>query len=248
MPLSGEGSSRTFRQNVTLAVLLASVAGAVNAVGFFVLGTHTSHMSGHVAELGEALGTGEFALAKTAVGWVLAFVGGAATASVMVELGRRRLRRGRYVAPLALEAVILVWVAAVAVKGSLSQRDALAALLAFAMGMQNALVTRISNAVIRTTHLTGVLTDIGIGLVSLISWFRLHREVLGEEGGFFASLRRAEPLRNLWLHFALLSSFVAGAAVGPVLLHAWDARALSLPVAGLLLLIALDLRTVRQPG
>lgn len=246
MPLSVEGPARTFRQNVTLAVLLASVAGAVNAVGFFVLGAHTSHMSGTMAALGESLGTGDLDFAKTATRWALAFVAGATAASLLVELGRR-LRRGRYVAPLALEAGILLWVAAEILGTPGRPQGPLVALLCFAMGMQNALVTRISNAVIRTTHLTGVLTDVGIGLISLLSWFRFHREhVASADGSILRALRQAEPLRNLWLHFALIASFVAGATLGPVLLHAWDGRALAAPVSVLVLLIVLDLRTARN--
>ena len=40
------------------------------------------------------------------------------------------------------------------------------------MGLQNALVTRVSGAVVRTTHMTGVLTDIGIELVRMRAWVR----------------------------------------------------------------------------
>ncbi|WP_316568022.1 DUF1275 family protein [Myxococcus sp. MxC21-1] len=40
------------------------------------------------------------------------------------------------------------------------------------MGLQNALVTRVSGAVVRTTHITGILTDIGIQVVRLGSWLR----------------------------------------------------------------------------
>lgn len=42
-------------------------------------------------------------------------------------------------------------------------------LLCFTMGLQNAIVTKLSNAVIRTTHLTGMVTDIGIALGRIVS-------------------------------------------------------------------------------
>jgi uncharacterized membrane protein YoaK (UPF0700 family) len=40
----------------------------------------------------------------------------------------------------------------------------IAGLLLFAMGAQNSLVTRVSQSVVRTTHLTGIFTDLGIEL------------------------------------------------------------------------------------
>ncbi|MFM7026415.1 MAG: YoaK family protein, partial [Limnohabitans sp.] len=43
-------------------------------------------------------------------------------------------------------------------------------LLCFIMGLQNAIVTKLSNAVIRTTHMTGIVTDLGIELGKLLYW------------------------------------------------------------------------------
>jgi uncharacterized membrane protein YoaK (UPF0700 family) len=45
-------------------------------------------------------------------------------------------------------------------------------LLCFIMGLQNAIVTKLSNAVIRTTHMTGIVTDLGIELGKLLYWNR----------------------------------------------------------------------------
>jgi uncharacterized membrane protein YoaK (UPF0700 family) len=43
-------------------------------------------------------------------------------------------------------------------------------LLCFIMGLQNAVISKLSNAEIRTTHITGVVTDIGIELGKLAYW------------------------------------------------------------------------------
>jgi uncharacterized membrane protein YoaK (UPF0700 family) len=43
-------------------------------------------------------------------------------------------------------------------------------LLCFIMGLQNALITKVSKAEIRTTHITGIVTDIGIELGKLVYW------------------------------------------------------------------------------
>jgi uncharacterized membrane protein YoaK (UPF0700 family) len=49
----------------------------------------------------------------------------------------------------------------------LAAPNVLAYLLLFAMGLQNSLVTSISNATVRTTHITGLFTDLGIELSQL---------------------------------------------------------------------------------
>jgi uncharacterized membrane protein YoaK (UPF0700 family) len=43
-------------------------------------------------------------------------------------------------------------------------------LLCFIMGLQNAIITKISNSRIRTTHVTGLVTDLGIELGKLFYW------------------------------------------------------------------------------
>ncbi len=80
----------------------------------------------------------------------------------MVEIYSRRRENLIYIIPTVTEAVIL---ATLAITGSFlieKNPDLIAFSLLFAMGMQNSLVTSISNAVVRTTHLTGLFTDMGI--------------------------------------------------------------------------------------
>ncbi len=247
MPLSRQGPHRSLRQNVALAVLLAGVAGAVNAAGFFVLGAHTSHMTGNVAQVGEALSTGRWDIARLAAAWICAFVLGAATAAALMEWVKHR-PRGRHVPALALEALILVSVTAFVVLHPDEARHhaALVGAMAFAMGMQNALVTRISGAVIRTTHLTGVLTDLGIDAVQAAQWLR-HRWRTQGGRGLFSALRQARSFEALWLHLALLGSFAVGATLGPLLLLWWGPGALAIPAISLTALIFLDLRPSRPP-
>src|SRR5688500_14814344 len=169
MPLSTDGAQRSFRQNVQLAVLLASVAGAVNAAGFFVLATHTSHMTGQVAALGEALATNATEAADTAAWLIVAFVLGAAAAAALLDVAAH-WQRGRHVLALALELAVLAAPAGRAARHAGESPPALTQALCFAMGLQNAMVTRISGAIVRTTHLTGVLTDFGIELVHAARW------------------------------------------------------------------------------
>ncbi|KAH1283736.1 hypothetical protein KXX11_003283 [Aspergillus fumigatus] len=78
-------------------------------------------------------------------------------------------------------------------------------LLAFIMGLQNALVTKISSATIRTTHMTGIVTDRGIELGKMLYW---NGRETGAQGGVYAN-----PVR-LKLFASLLGLFTVGGVVG----------------------------------
>lgn len=236
MPLHNEGLTRTFRQNVILAVTLASVAGAVNAAGFFVLGTHTSHMTGQVATVGEAMAGGRSDLALVAAGLLLAFVAGAATAAALLDLTVGR-PRGRYTPVLALEVAVLTTAALWASRGHGIRTPILGWALCFAMGLQNAMVTRISGAVVRTTHLTGVLTDFGMETTRLVKWLFKRPRHRGLRSLWHATRQEFE---RAWLHLALVGAFLAGATAGPVLLFYSNEAALALPCLVLMGLIVLD--------
>jgi uncharacterized membrane protein YoaK (UPF0700 family) len=114
--------------------------------------------------------------------------------------------------------------------------------LAYAMGLQNALVTRVSGAVVRTTHMTGVVTDIGIQLVKMMTWVREGARGHGL-GGLVWMLRRlptAEQFERTRLHMGLATAFLIGCTGGPVLFFYFGATAMVMPCAALLLLVALD--------
>ncbi|RKH19550.1 DUF1275 domain-containing protein [Corallococcus praedator] len=246
---SAQSSPETRRAYSRLALLLAAVAGAVNAVGFVALGAHSSHMSGHMATLGESL-----ALGHRDSGWLSAqlmasFVAGATCAAVLLDASRHR-KRGRHVSALLLEAVVLGGIG-VGMAGSVGVRAPVFLwALAFAMGLQNALVTRLSGAVVRTTHVTGLLTDIGIQLVQMMAWVR---DGLRGEGapGLWHRLRdlpSAVQFERTRLHVGLALAFLAGSTLGPFLFLRHGAVTLALPCAVLGVLAALDVRLSALPG
>jgi len=159
--------------NRRLGRSLAFVAGAVNAGGFFAVGEYTSHMSGVVSALADNLVLGKFTLLLAGVGSLLAFFFGAATSAILINWGRRRDAHSRYALPLLLEAALLLAFglmgARLAAHGHIA---ATVALLCFVMGLQNAIVSKASRSEIRTTHVTGLVTDIGIELGKLFYWNR----------------------------------------------------------------------------
>lgn len=163
---------RTRRTNLHLGVSLAFIAGAINAGGFLATERYTSHVTGLVSSMADDVALGEWALAATGVVALLAFLGGAALSAIQINWARRNGSRHVCALPLLTEAALLL---GFGVLGSLhhiigTQLLVTVGLLCFVMGLQNAMITKISHAEIRTTHLTGLVTDMGIELGKLLYW------------------------------------------------------------------------------
>jgi uncharacterized membrane protein YoaK (UPF0700 family) len=167
------GASRTTQADRHLGFVLAFVAGATNAGGFLAVHQYTSHMTGIVSAMADDIALGTYAVALTGAGALLSFLAGAACSAVLINHARRQRMHSEYALPLLLEAFLLL---CFGVLGAwLSKIHGLfvpvtVMLLCFIMGLQNALITKLSRAEIRTTHITGVVTDIGIELGKLFYW------------------------------------------------------------------------------
>ncbi|WP_028300567.1 YoaK family protein [Oceanospirillum beijerinckii] len=206
------------------AFLLALMAGTINAVGLLGFQHQSiSHLSGTVTLLGsdilhlspETLST-TLHLAGVVVSFMLgAMVSGFMMPHVSLKLGRH------YDALLIIEGLLLLGAIFLLEQGSLSGHY----LASAACGLQNAMVTRYSGAVIRTTHMTGIVTDLGI--------------MLG------AALRN-KPIdrRKLILLSLLLLDFTAGGIVGTWLYQNYQFMTLSVP-AVICFILALYYRLYR---
>jgi uncharacterized membrane protein YoaK (UPF0700 family) len=167
------GRDRNAVSNRRLGSTLAFIAGAINAGGFLAVQQYTSHMTGIVSSMADSLVLGQTDVVLYGLGGLVSFVVGAATSAVMVNFARRHRLQGEYAMPLLLEAVLLLCFGLLGAR--LSTIEGLfvpltVMLLCFIMGLQNAVISKLSNAEIRTTHMTGVITDIGIELGKLAYW------------------------------------------------------------------------------
>lgn len=248
MPFSTESSPSNRRAYSLLSLLLAGVAGAVNSTGFVALGLHTSHMSGNMAVLGESLAAGDSRMALLTGQLLLSFLAGAVAASALMDASRHR-QRGRHSAALLLEILTLGGIGAWLTSHPGTREPALMWGLAFAMGLQNALVTRVSGAVVRTTHITGVITDIGIQLVQMAAWVRDGARGQGPRGLLhrLRELPSAVQFERTRLHLGLAAAFLAGCTAGPALFLEYGPATLGLPCTVLMLLVVLDLSAAASP-
>lgn len=165
------GVSRTSESNLRLGVLLSFVAGATNAGGFLAVGLYTSHVTGLFSSIADNLILGNILLTLGAVTAVIAFLLGAMTTAMLINWGLRINLQSAYCLPLLLEAFMLLvfGVFGASIKAvSILLVPVTVVILCFIMGLQNALITKISKSEFRSTHLTGVVTDLGIELGKLV--------------------------------------------------------------------------------
>lgn len=221
------GSKRTQTANRHLARFLAFVAGATNAGGFFAVGQYTSHMSGIISAIADNVAIGAAGAAVKGTFAVCAFFCGALLTTLLIRWGRARGLESQYALPLLVESALLVvfgFAGEIFTSGHLAMSTIL--LLCFTMGLQNAIITKISDAVIRTTHLTGMVTDAGISVGRITSaWISREHKLPWVE---------VEKLR---LHLSLIGLFVIGGVIGAIGFRRVG-YLFTLPLAGIMLVLA----------
>ena len=188
------------------AVALACVAGMVNVIGYLGFEHQAvSHLTGTTSLLGAALAQGDLRAVGHLWGMLIAFCLGAMLSGLIIEDQTLRLGR-RYGAALALEASLLL----VAIPLFKQEQIWGALLAATACGLQNAMVTTYSGAAVRTTHLSGMFTDLGIGLGHLLRGMPLQ-------------------VRRLTLSGLIISGFLGGGVLGALLYRQFGYDALLAP-------------------
>ena len=242
--MTAETTLANRRMKVVVALGLTFAAGDVDIIGYLALyHIFTAHMTGTTVHLATKLVTGGWSDATIAGSVLAAFIGGSLAGRFIIEAGARAAMRTIASVTLAIEAALLV-AFLLAGRGQVHTHSvaviaSLLAVLAAAMGMQTATLTRIGPLTVHTTFVTGMLNKLA-QLVSHVVFdsFDLARlEARGE-----SSLRdhRNKKFREAIFIFSIWCLYLAGAAVGTLLYHQWQVRALALPIALLVCAIAVD--------
>ena len=188
------------------AGLLACVAGMVNVVGYLSFEQQAvTHLTGTTTLLGEAVAKRDLHAISRLAGVALAFMAGAALSGMIVQDSTLKLGR-RYGVALVLESLLLFAAIPLFMQGRLAGP----LLAAMACGLQNAMATTYSGAVIRTSHLSGMFTDLGIGLGHALRGMPLQK-------------------RRLLLCGLIISGFFTGAVLGALLFVRFGYAALAVP-------------------
>jgi uncharacterized membrane protein YoaK (UPF0700 family) len=186
--------------------VLAFIAGLVNAAGYLGFRHESiSNMTGNTSLLGIALGRGDGAEAAHWALAIAAFVLGTMLSGMIVQQSTLKLGR-RYGVALTLESLLLF----MAIPFLDSANSTGLYLASTAMGLQNGMVSAYSGAIIRTTHVTGVFTDLGISLGHLV---------------------RGLPVDTLRLRVCVVvaATFTFGGVIGTLLFERMREHALLIP-------------------
>ena len=226
-----EGALRSESLNRQLAWAMAFVAGAVNAGGFLAVSHYTSHMTGVVSAMADELAEGDLTTALAALAMMLSFLAGAFVCTTLISFGQRRRMRSRYALTLVFEAGLML---VFGFMGSRLQQEIkftlpmTVMLLCFIMGLHNAVTSIISGAAVRTTHLTGTITDIGIEL-SKLSYVNVHQH--------HGRARIVADRQKLRLLLLILGAFLVGGVVGTLGFRHVGFK-VTVPLAGFLCFLA----------
>lgn len=194
--------------------VLTLIAGSVNAIGLLGFKHQAvSHLTGTSTLLGQALVSGDAGEGLHLLLILLSFVLGAALSGVIVQNSALKLGR-RYGVALLIEACLLLLAMLALNQGSSTGHF----LASAACGLQNAMASTYSGAVIRTTHVSGLFTDLGVMLGARLRGTALDR-------------------RQLKLQSLLIGGFIVGGALGTLGYEYFAFSALLLP-SGLAFLLA----------
>jgi uncharacterized membrane protein YoaK (UPF0700 family) len=224
-----QGSARTVDVDRRLACILAAVAGALNTAAFKAVGFFAANMTGNVSALSDHIGLGQWLIGAFYLLIVVTFISGAVVSTQLINAGRRHGIRRIYAFSILSEAILMALLGGVELILSSGQRGPVLVLgLSFLMGLQNATVTHISDARVRTTHISGMATDLGIEL-SMLFDIASGRETRADAASYRSKFR---------LHSQTVLSFLGGGVVGVIAYQAIG-NLILFAVAAVLVVIAL---------
>jgi len=205
-----QGKTRTLGHNLGIASLLSFVAGIVNVAGFFSVQRLTTNVTGHFAFFVDKVFKFNFWEGFVFFLYVFFFFLGAFVSNFLVAFFSRKDDQYIYAIPASIECFILFMLGLWGQRLIVISPNTIAFSLLFAMGLQNSLVTKISSANVRTTHLTGLFTDLGIELSQL--FFTKPRE---QKNALMSSIK----LRLTIISFFFIGSIAGGVLCSKIGLH-----------------------------
>lgn len=165
---------------------MAFQAGILNMGGFLACHRFVSHVTGFATFFGAEINQADNSRAFGMLAVPLFFLFGSMISGQLVDIRLKLHKRPKYYISFGLIFFLLLIVFFAGILGAFGTfgepfelfRDyVLLALLCLICGIQNGTITTVSKSVIRTTHLTGVTTDLGIGIVRFLNRHRLQGEI-----------------------------------------------------------------------
>lgn len=200
---------RTLKENLMLASSTAFVSGVINVASVVAFLVFTSNVTGHVATLARHMVEQNLREVLVFAAWLFLFFGGAFTSSFVIRSQYKSKYRA-HSTPIIIEIIILLGVAIYGqhfYQETRTEREVVIGAMLFAMGLQNSLVSNISGGLIKTSHLTGLFTDLGS---EVAEW--LH-----------PTTKKTEVIRNkIFIRFTILAFYIIGGIAGGYLFDRFE--------------------------
>ena len=223
---------RSLKQNLMLASSTAFVAGIIDVVGLLAFLAFTSNVTGHVANLAKNILQQDIRDILIFGFWLLMFMLGSFVSSFVVRSLKHISTYRAHSVPIIIEIVVLLFVALYGnnfYNETQNERRIVIAALLFAMGLQNGLVSNISGGLIKSTHLTGLFTDLG---GELADWLHPRTE-------------DTKVVKNkIYVRVTILTFFIFGGLVGGYFFNLYEFKVLYFVPVILLTILYYDMLPV----
>lgn len=210
MLYGNESISHYSKSNVCIWMLLAFQAGVLNIGGFMACHRFVSHVTGFATFFGYEVSRPDSSHAIGMLVVPLFFLIGAMISGFLVDIRLRLHKKPKYYLSFGMIFFLILIVLISGITGQLgifgqplnnSKDYVLLILLCLTCGIQNGSITTVSKSVVRTTHLTGITTDLGIGLMRLISGPIIHEDMTDEK-------------KAVYMRIGIIICFGLGSVVG----------------------------------
>ncbi|MBK0380791.1 YoaK family protein [Mucilaginibacter segetis] len=208
--LRQQKDKRTLQENLMLASSTAVVSGITNVACLVAFLAFTSNVTGHVATLAKHVVEQNIGEIVVFVVWLFMFFAGAFAASFIVRSYQDKSYYKAHSIPIILEIIILLFVAVYGhnfYRETQTEREIVIGAILFTMGLQNSLVSIISGGIVKTSHLTGLFTDLG-GEVA--EWMHPKTE------------RTVAARNKLYIRFTILLFYFSGCIAGGFLFNEYN--------------------------
>jgi uncharacterized membrane protein YoaK (UPF0700 family) len=212
------------RGNILIWLIMAFQAGLLNIGGLLAGQKIVSHVTGLATFSGYYVSQGKIIDAFQIFLLPLVFLLGSMVSGYFVDIRLKLKKNPRYYITFGFMFALNLFVFTNGLMGNWGkfgdvsdQSFELLLLLCFICGIQNGTVSIVSHSVIRTTHLTGLTTDLGLGLIRIFKRKELEG-IVSDEG------------RSNLMRIGIIVSFVLGAVVGGVVFRRFEFYGFLLPV------------------
>lgn len=185
------------KSNVIIWMLMAFQGGILNIGGFMACHRFVSHITGFATFFGYELNQKDSSHALGMLVVPLFFLLGAMISGFLVDIRLKLNKKPKYYLSFGFIFFLILLVFFGGISGrfgvfgepiNTSTDYILLIFLCLICGIQNGSITSVSKSVIRTTHLTGITTDLGIGLARLMSASKLNESLESERKATFMRL------------------------------------------------------------